>query len=180
VAGVIGNLAMNMDWLFLEDAIAKTPDVSWVLVGPTDMSIPAAAQSEARSRLLGRRGRIRFTGAKPYGELARYARAFDVAVLPYRKQEPTYSGSATRFYEHLAACRPMLATRGFHELLSKEPLLRLVDSGEEASEAIGSLRRTGFRDGFEEMRWRASREGTWQVRARDLLAASKPERRRVA
>ena len=180
VAGVIGNLAMNMDWLFLENAIAKTPDVSWVLVGPTDMGISAAAQSEARSRLLGRGGRIRFTGRKPYGELARYARAFDVAVLPYKKQEPTYSGSATRFYEHLAACRPMLATRGFHELLSKEPLLRLVDSGEEAAEAIASLRRTGFRDGFEETRWSASREGTWQVRARDLLAASKPERRRVA
>lgn len=192
VAGVIGNLAMNMDWVFLEDAIAKTPDLSWVFVGPTDMKIPEAAQSEARSRLLGRGGltggatggatggRIRFVGGKPYGELARYARAFDVAVLPYKKQEPTYSGSATRFYEHLAACRPMLATRGFHELLSKEPLLWLVDSGEEVATAIASLRRAGFRDGVEEMRWRASREGTWQVRARDLLAASKPGRRKVA
>ena len=35
--------------------------------------------------------------------LAAYARAFDVAVLPYRRVEPTYSGSSTRFYEHLAA-----------------------------------------------------------------------------
>jgi hypothetical protein len=74
----------------------------------------------------------------------------------------------------------MLATRGFHELLSKEPLLQLVDSGEEAASAIASLRGRNFRDGFEEMRWRASREGTWQVRARDLLAASKPGRRKVA
>jgi hypothetical protein len=144
------------------------------------MKIPEAAQSEARRRLLGRGGRIRFVGGKPYGELARYARAFDVAVMPYKKQEPTYSGSATRFYEHLAACRPMLATRGFHELLSKEPLLWLVDSGEEVATAIAALRRTGFRDGVEEIRWRASREGTWQVRARDLLAASRPDRRKVA
>ncbi len=180
VAGVIGNLAMNMDWVFVEDAISKTPDVSWVFVGPTEMRIPEAAQSEARRRLLGRGGRIRFVGGKPYGELARYARAFDVAVLPYKKQEPTYSGSATRFYEHLAACRPMLATRGFHELLSKEPLLWLVDSGEEAATALTALRRTGFRDGVEEIRWRASREGTWQVRARDLVAASQPDRRKVA
>jgi len=183
-AGVIGNLAMNMDWVLLENSIGKTPDVSWVFVGPTDMRIPEAAQSEARARLIGRGGqiggRIRFVGAKPYGELARYARAFDVAVLPYKKQEPTYSGSATRFYEHLAACRPMLATRGFHELLSKEPLLRLVDNGEEVAAAIEPLRRANFKDGVEEARWRASREGTWQVRARDLLAASKPGRRKVA
>lgn len=179
-AGVIGNLAMNMDWVFLENAIAKTPDLSWVLVGPTDMRIAETAQSGARRRLLERGGRIRFVGAKPYGELARYARAFDVAVLPYRKQEPTYSGSATRFYEHLAACRPMLATRGFHELLSKEPLLWLVDSGEEVATAIAALRRTDFKDGVEEIRWRASREGTWRVRARDLLEASRPGRRKVA
>jgi glycosyltransferase involved in cell wall biosynthesis len=180
VAGVIGNLAMNMDWVFLEDAIAKTADVSWVFVGPTDMRIPEAAQSAARRRLMERGGRIRFVGGKPYGQLARYARAFDVAVLPYKKQEPTYSGSATRFYEHLAACRPMLATRGFHELLSKEPLLRLVDSGDELAAAMIALRRTGFQDGFEEVRWRASLEGTWQVRARDLVAASQPDRRKVA
>ncbi len=180
VAGVIGNLAMNMDWVFLEDAIAKTPDLSWVFVGPTEMRIPEAAQSAARRRLMERGGRIGFVGGKPYGELARYARAFDVAVLPYKKQEPTYSGSATRFYEHLAACRPMLATRGFHELLSKEPLLRLVDNGEEVAAEIAALGRTGFQDGVEETRWRASREGTWQVRARDLVAASQPDRRKVA
>jgi hypothetical protein len=58
--------------------------------------------------------------------------------------------------------------------------LRLVDNGEEVAAAIEPLRRANFKDGVEEARWRASREGTWQVRARDLLAASKPGRRKVA
>ena len=92
--------------------------------------------------------------------------------MPYRKQEPTYSGSATRFYEHLAACRPILSTRGFHELLTKEPLLRLIDRGAEIAAAVDELRSRGFCDGAEELRWRASREGTWRVRARDLLSAA--------
>lgn len=180
IVGILGNLASNMDWIFLEDAIAKTPGVSWAFVGPTEMVIADKVQQRCRRKLMTRSGRVRFLGAKPYGELARYARTFDVALMPYRKQEPTYSGSATRFYEHLAACRPMLSTRGFHELLSKEPLLKLVDDGNEVASAIECLRHTGFRDGVEELRWRASQEGTWQVRARDMVAAAQPDRRMVA
>src|ERR1035438_206201 len=77
---------------------------------------------------MSRGGRVVFTGGKRYGDLQAYARSLDVAFLPYqRRKEPTYSGSSTRFYEHLAACRPMISTRGFEELLHKEPLLRLVD-----------------------------------------------------
>jgi glycosyltransferase involved in cell wall biosynthesis len=172
IVGVIGNLAGNMDWLLIRDAIDKSEGISWAFVGPTDMGIPDREQAGARSDLLSRGGRVRFLGPKPYGELCRYARSFDAAFMPYRKHEPTYSGSATRFYEHLAACRPILSSRGFHELLSKEPLLKLVNDGEDVARELQLLKSTGFRDGVEELRWRASQDGTWLVRARTLMAAA--------
>jgi glycosyltransferase involved in cell wall biosynthesis len=172
IVGVIGNLASNMDWMLIADAVNKTSHVSWAFVGPTDARIQDANEHRAREILLGRGGRIRFLGRRKYGELRDYARTFDVALLPYKKHEPTYSGSATRFYEHLAACRPMLASRGFHELLSKEPLLKLVDTGDEIVSALDYLKGQGFSDGCEELRWRASQEGTWDVRARALMAAA--------
>jgi glycosyltransferase involved in cell wall biosynthesis len=172
IVGVIGNLAGNMDWLLIADAVDKTKDVSWAFVGPTDMNIPDSVHERARRNLLCRGGRIRFIGPKKYGELCQYARSFDVALMPYRKHEPTYSGSATRFYEHLAACRPILSSRGFHELLTKEPLLKLVDDAEGIAAAVDGLKSTGFYDGVEELRWRTSHENTWSVRARDLLAAA--------
>jgi glycosyltransferase involved in cell wall biosynthesis len=174
IVGIIGNLAGNMDWLLIADAVHRTPEMSWVFVGPTDMKIAVPSQEKARRELLQRGGRIRFLGPKPYGQLQEYARAFDAALMPYRKHEPTYSGSATRFYEHLAACRPILSSRGFHELLSKEPLLKLVDTGEEIAWELGRLKTRGFRDGNEELRWQASRHSTWLVRARDLVAAGTP------
>jgi glycosyltransferase involved in cell wall biosynthesis len=181
IVGVIGNLAANMDWKLITDAVAKAKDVSWAFVGPVDMGIADPEQAKARGELLTRGGRVRFVGSKPYGELQRYARSFDVALMPYRKHEPTYSGSATRFYEHLAACRPILSSRGFHELLTKEPLLKLVNSGTEIAAALDELKRTDFRDGVEELRWRASQDGTWLVRARDLLtAATRSDRIMVA
>ena len=117
-----------------------------------------------------------FLGPKPYGELQAFARAFDVAVLPYLKSEPTYSGSSTRFYEHLAACRPMLATRGFAELLEKPPLLELVDTPTQMVAGLERLREMSFCDGFEEARWDASRTGTWENRVNLLVGALNGER----
>lgn len=168
IAGVIGNLAGNMDWTFTEELVKLTPGLHWAFVGPTTMSIEDPKQNSARHRVMSL-SQARFVGRKPYGELAAYAHAFDVAVLPYRLCEPTYSGSSTRFYEHLAAGRPMIATRGFEELLHKEPLLRLVDSAEEAAQILQQLAASDFKDGFERLRWEESRHGTWQSRAELLV-----------
>jgi glycosyltransferase involved in cell wall biosynthesis len=173
VIGVIGNLAANLNWRLLLNAVERTPQYSWAFIGPTHMEVPEIEQREAREKLMKMGGRVRFTGGKAYGLLQDYARALDVAVLPYRRKEPTFSGSSTRFYEHLAACRPMIATRGFEELLHKEPLLRLIDTPEQLAAELDDLARHGFSDGWEEARWQASRQGTWQVRAAMVITALK-------
>ena len=168
IAGVIGNLAGNMDWELLDHAIQLTPGVTWVFVGPTTMGIEDRRQEAARARV---QQKAVFVGMKPYDMLQAYARCFDVAVLPYRKHEPTFSGSSTRFYEHQAACRPIIATRGFAELLEKPPLLTLVDTAAEICVCLQGLAEVGFRDGLETARWEASRTGTWEERARMLVGA---------
>ena len=168
VAGVLGNLAHNMDWPFLEDAIERTPQLSWVFVGPTSMPIPERVQSEARARVM---KRAHFVGGKPYGELQAYAQSFDLAVLPYLKGEPQYSGSSTRFFQHLAACRPMISTRGFAMLLEKPPLLTLVDTAAELADAVRVLEANGFQDGHETERWAESKRNTWTERSRAIVSA---------
>jgi glycosyltransferase involved in cell wall biosynthesis len=166
--GVIGNLAANTDWHFLQDAITRLPGYSWIFVGPTDMPVGDADHRAARTALMKQGGRVRFVGYQPYQELAAYARCLDVAVLPYRQREPTYSGSSTRFYEHLAACRPMAATRGFAELLEKKPLVHLVDSADELVDWIKQLEKMSFHDQLERQRWEASKQETWEARARAI------------
>ncbi len=174
IAGVIGNLAANMDWLYISELIERTPSFSWVLVGPTTMPVPDSSQNAARTRLMmAGQSRVHFTGSRSYSALQSYARSFDVAVLPYRRKEPTYSGSSTRFYEHLAAGRPMIATRGFEELLHQEPLLALADDAQHAAEILVHLERIKFRDGYEQQRWKASQKGTWETRAADMVQALK-------
>lgn len=166
IAGVIGNLSANMDWILLQELLRISPQLTWVFVGPTSMPIADPEQSAARARV---QQKAAFVGSRSYGELQQYARAFDVAVLPYRRKEPTHSGSSTRFYEHLAACRPMIATRGLAELLEKPPLLTLIDTPAEFSEVLQVLDRNDFQDGYEAERWRTSLVGTWEHRARSFL-----------
>lgn len=171
VAGVIGNLANNIDWLLLQNVIRQTSWLSWVFIGPTEMPVLDSEQEKARAALMAQRGRVHFTGYKPYSCLRDYARSFDVAILPYRKVEPTFSGSSTRFYEHLATCRPMLATLGSQELLHKEPLLRLIETAQEMVAALGTLHSARFNDGYEELRWQKSLSGTWETRASAMTEA---------
>jgi len=172
IVGVIGNLSYNLNWRLLRDLVDGTPGFSWAFVGPVDMKITDAGQRESRRDLIERGGRVRFTGAKPYGALCEYGRALDVALLPYLKSEAVFSASATRFYEHLAACRPILSTRGMDELLQKEPLLKLVDNAGAAIAELERLRDIDFRDGNERARWKASAEGTWEARARAMVSGA--------
>jgi glycosyltransferase involved in cell wall biosynthesis len=174
IVGVIGNLSYNLNWHLLREVVDATPGFSWAFVGPVDMKIADAGQRAARQHLIGHGGRVRFTGAKPYGALCEYVRALDVALLPYLKSEAVFSASATRFYEHLAACRPILSTRGMDELLHKEPLLKLVDNAGTAIAELERLRDLDFRDGYERARWKASAEGTWEARARAMVSAADP------
>jgi glycosyltransferase involved in cell wall biosynthesis len=171
VAGVLGNLAENTDWVLLRETIDRTPWLSWAFVGPTQMNVRDREQNEARERVMRPQARVRFAGEQPYGKLKDYARSFDVAIMPYRKREPTYSGSSTRFYEHLATGRPMIATRGFEELLHKEKFLTLIDTSNELVAALEKLRAVNFRDGHEELRREASQTETWEKRASQMIAA---------
>ena len=167
LAGVIGNLAENTDWLFLERLLELTPWLYWLFVGPATMPIREGRQRRARHRVM-QHPRTHFIGAQPYTELHRYARGIDVAILPYNKREPTFSGSSTRFYDHLAAGHPILATTGVAELRDRQPLLTLVHSAEEGAAALEHLRSTGFGDGLRQARWEASRTSTWQQRAESM------------
>ena len=89
---------------------ARTPGFSWAFIGPASMTISGPAQRRARAALLEHGGRVRFTGSN---HTVRCNNSRGHSMSPFfptvSANRPT-PGSATRFYEHLAACRPMLAT----------------------------------------------------------------------
>jgi len=53
---------------------------------------------------------IRFLGRKPYADLPRYARAFDVALMPFKVNELTLAANPLKVREYLAAGLPVIST----------------------------------------------------------------------
>ncbi|MCA1825541.1 MAG: glycosyltransferase [Myxococcales bacterium] len=53
---------------------------------------------------------IRFLGRKPYADLPRYAKAFDVALMPFKVNELTLASNPLKVREYLAAGLPVVST----------------------------------------------------------------------
>ena len=165
---VMGNLGVNTDWRLLAQVAKQTTWLSWVFVGPVQ-PLGDSDQAKARVWFLHGAARTRFVGPVEYPDLSGFARACDVAILPYLRSEATSHASPTRYYQHLAAGRPILATDAVDELLDKTPLVRICRSAKEMADALGSLHKQGFCDGFERRRWEQAQGETWEARAEQFL-----------
>jgi len=53
---------------------------------------------------------IRVLGRKPYADLPRYAKAFDVALMPFKVNELTLAANPLKVREYLAAGLPVVST----------------------------------------------------------------------
>ena len=100
---IIGFWGLIADWVDLQ-LIRHVADAfsggTVVLVGnsTTDMKPLDGARN------------IRVLGRKPYADLPRYARAFDVALMPFKVNELTLAANPLKVREYLAAGLPVVST----------------------------------------------------------------------
>jgi glycosyltransferase involved in cell wall biosynthesis len=99
--GYFGVIDERID-LDLIAAVAKArPDWQIVMVGPVVKIDPAT---------LPRRANIHYLGMKPYAELPSYLAGWDVALMPFARNEATRFISPTKTPEYLAGGRPVVST----------------------------------------------------------------------
>lgn len=99
--GFFGVVDERMDLALLDGVAAARPGWQLVLLGPV-VKIDAAD--------LPRRPNIHYLGSKSYSELPRYIAGWDVALLPFAKNESTEFISPTKTPEYLAAGKPVVST----------------------------------------------------------------------
>ncbi|MGC4113834.1 MAG: glycosyltransferase [Myxococcales bacterium] len=100
---VLGFFGLVADWVDVEllEAVAKDhPAGSLVIVGRVRCDV---------SRLR-RLPNVHLLGPKPYATLPGYAKAFDVALLPFRVNELTLNANPLKVREYLAAGLPVVST----------------------------------------------------------------------
>ncbi|MBI3538170.1 MAG: glycosyltransferase, partial [Chloroflexi bacterium] len=104
-AGYIGNIsAYKMDFDLLARVARARRDWSFVFIGPIGRGDPSTDITNYQLP------NLYFLGARPYAELPRYVRAFDVCLIPFNQNESTRGSLPMKFFEYLAAGKPVFAT----------------------------------------------------------------------
>jgi len=127
--GFFGVIDERMDIELLDALAAARPDWHLVLVGP----VVKIDESE-----LPRRPNIHYLGGKSYGELPGYLAGWDVALLPFARNDSTRFISPTKTPEYLAAGKPVVSTsiRDVVRPYGEMGLVRIADTPREFIECV--------------------------------------------
>lgn len=99
--GYVGVVDERMDYALLEHAARARPEWQFVIVGPV-----CKVDESALPRL----PNIHWLGSRPYEELPRYIKGFDVCLMPFALNEATEYINPTKALEYLATGRPVVST----------------------------------------------------------------------
>jgi len=164
--GFFGVIDERMDIGLIDGVAALRPDWHVVLIGPTVKIDPAA---------LPRRPNLHYLGQKTYAQLPEYLAGWDVALIPFARNEATRFISPTKTPEYLAAGVPVVSTsiRDVVRPYGQNGLARIADSPPDfvaacaAAMAEDPVERRRVADAFLS---HTSWDGTW-TRINQLLDA---------
>ncbi|MDQ6780691.1 MAG: glycosyltransferase family 1 protein [Candidatus Eremiobacteraeota bacterium] len=99
--GFYGVLDERFDPQLLAGAAQMRPDWQFILIGPVVKIEPSG---------LPRAANIHYLGQRPYASLPAYLHHWDIAFLPFARNEATRFISPTKTLEYLAAGKPVIST----------------------------------------------------------------------
>jgi UDP-galactopyranose mutase len=165
--GYAGVIDERMDLDLIAALAAARADWHIVMVGPV-VKIDPAALPQAPN--------IHYLGAKPYDDLPRYIAGWDIALLPFARNDATRFISPTKTPEYMAAGRPVVSTsiRDVIRPYGQQGLVRIADDPTsfaaacDAAMAEDPAHRNMQADAFlRQTSW----DGTW-IRMRRLVDAA--------
>jgi UDP-galactopyranose mutase len=118
--GFFGVIDERMDLALVDGIAAARPDWHLVMLGPIVKIDPAS---------LPQRPNIHYLGSKQYEELPHYVAGWDVALLPFARNEATRFISPTKTPEYMAAGKPVVSTsiRDVVRPYGHQGLVRIAD-----------------------------------------------------
>jgi GT2 family glycosyltransferase/glycosyltransferase involved in cell wall biosynthesis len=160
---IVGYYGAISDWFDAElvgELARARPWWTFLLVGSTYGADVAPLSGLTNVHLL---------GEKPYAEIAAYAHAFDVAMIPFKRTPLTDATNPVKLFEYLAAGKPVVASE-LGELTYYRDQVRLVANRAEWLDALESAMRPASPD-VVAARVAFARENSWEARATQITTA---------
>ncbi|MGI9148473.1 MAG: glycosyltransferase [Chloroflexota bacterium] len=127
--GFFGVLDERLDVGLLAALAQLRPEWHFVMLGPIAKIDPAA---------LPRRANIHYLGQKSYAELPAYLAGWDVALIPFARNDATRFISPTKTPEYLAAGRPVVST-SIHDVVQPYGNMQLVRVADEPAVFVAAV-----------------------------------------
>lgn len=164
IIGYQGNISGYKTDLDLLAGLARArPDWSFVLVGPIGWGDPHTDVTALRAL-----PNVHFSERVGYDDLPGYVRAFDVGLLPLRDNESTRRSFPMKFYEYMAAGKPIVATNlpAFAAFRERPELCRTARDVESFLSAIEEALADPV--DHQAARLAEARKNSWSVRAAEI------------
>ena len=102
VIGYFGAIERRIDYELVKKLIASNPDKSFVFIGPVESYYIKDEDYKAPN--------IFFKGAVPYDLMPSVLKGFDVAIIPFKKDEVSNHIFPLKLFEYLGSGRPVVST----------------------------------------------------------------------
>jgi len=155
IAGIGAKVSYIFDVELLNRITLEHPDVSFVLVGQV--------LDNAIMDRIEKRPNFHYLGDKHYDDYPAYVRQFNACLIPYVEATRQHGGDSIKFYEYLAAGKPIIARKQPGIDGSIEGVFA-VENGSDFSQAVSeAVKLTKIARTLPE-------EITWRKRAQKMLA----------
>ncbi|GGM87207.1 hypothetical protein GCM10010967_19500 [Dyadobacter beijingensis] len=101
VVGYLGAIERRMDYDLLKEVIIANPDKSFAFVGPVSREFVPDWFFSAEN--------VHFLGSIAYDDMPAVIKGFDVALIPFKKDEVSSSIFPLKLFEYLGAGKPVVA-----------------------------------------------------------------------
>lgn len=160
IIGYLGTIERRIDYALLEKVIQSNPDKSFVLAGPVSEGfVPDTFAAYPN---------VCLTGSVPYEEVPQMIKSFDVAIIPFKKDEVSNTIFPIKLFEYMSAGKAVVASDFNSDL--KDFTGDCVDycpDAESFSAAIHTVLATNTESKIEE-RKALAKENTWEERSNQI------------
>lgn len=158
VVGYFGSLHEWIDLALIEWLAVSRPQWTFLLVGH-------AAANVSSLRAL---ANVRLVGPQPYRTLPEWAKAFDVAIIPYKANRQVANANPLKLREYLATGKPIVSARN-PEIEKFARWVRIADDRDGFLAALDDVLR-GDPPGAAAARMAAVADQTWDRRVDEVVA----------
>ena len=162
IIGYFGSIERRIDFDLMHEVVNRNKDKSFVFVGPY--------YTEHLPEWVFNTANVYIPGAVPYTEMPQILKGFDIAIIPFKKDEVSSTIFPLKLFEYLGAGKPVIITDFNTDL--KDYTYGAVDFCSNAAafnKAITDILKTETPERAAE-RVAIAQKNTWEIRAGEIEA----------